>query len=706
LSGSGPVSTRIAFLLSAALAAGCGPKPVRTAPPPTDAGQVVHDAGPLDGGPLPPQAIGGPCKEDSDCNSGHCDTQPGGGYCIEGCMDNTNCPTGSACWQIAGHDAYCLQLCSSDAQCREGYACAPGADICVPIAGCTSSGDCMSGATCNLATGLCSGALGSPGIVGAPCSDDTQCTTGPYPFCIGSDQDFSGGYCSSACNSDQQCGHNGVCVPNIVQGGPGGGTFSACFAGCNGNNDCRSKYNCLNDNNQKFCFAFCVTDMDCINTGDICNPTSGLCSSPVDAGPDAGEDAGPADAGAPDAGPPDAGEPDAGPPDAGEPDAGPADAGIYVYDGGYPAPFPTPPQVIFGGGPVLTAPKFVPIFFSNDDPTQVAAILDFDNRVGATHYWATAMSEYGVGAGMATAPVYLEDVATGTLTDGSIQGWLASMIAAGKLPAPDENTLYIIHYPEWMVITTGGERSCRAFGGYHSNFTDGNKDIIYAVLPRCTDPNSPQNTLNTETGAESHEMAEASTDPQPMTNPAYYAVDNAHIEWQLSIGGVSEVGDMCAQAPGAFTTFTELPYQVQRTWSNASITAGHDPCVPELPGEVFVNAVPEMNDAIGVNIGRGPRALANGIGLDPGDSKTVSVDLYSEADAGGPWNIRVQDLGPITGGQASFSYALDRSTGVNGDKANLTVSLSAQSASGSQDIFQIVSSRGNITIVTYGIAGH
>ena len=48
----------------------------------------------------------------------------------------------------------------------------------------------------------------------------------------------------------------------------------------------------------------------------------------VDAGPDAGmPDAGLPDAGRPDAGPPDAGRPDAGPPDAGRPDAGPPDAG-------------------------------------------------------------------------------------------------------------------------------------------------------------------------------------------------------------------------------------------------------------------------------------------------------------------------------------------------------------------------------------------
>ena len=59
-----------------------------------------------------------------------------------------------------------------------------------------------------------------------------------------------------------------------------------------------------------------------------CSDTTRLMRRIVDAGVDAGPDAGPPDAGPPDAGPPDAGPPDAGPPDAGPPDAGPPDAGL------------------------------------------------------------------------------------------------------------------------------------------------------------------------------------------------------------------------------------------------------------------------------------------------------------------------------------------------------------------------------------------
>ena len=63
----------------------------------------------------------------------------------------------------------------------------------------------------------------------------------------------------------------------------------------------------------------------CSDTTQLMHPVD----AGVDAGPDAGlPDAGPPDAGSPDAGPPDAGPPDAGPPDAGPPDAGRPDAGV------------------------------------------------------------------------------------------------------------------------------------------------------------------------------------------------------------------------------------------------------------------------------------------------------------------------------------------------------------------------------------------
>ena len=83
-----------------------------------------------------------------------------------------------------------------------------------------------------------------------------------------------------------------------------------------------------------------------------------------------------------------------------------------------------------------------------------------------------------------------------------------------------------------------------------------------------------------------------------MTSPAYPLTDDAHIYWVRALGG-GETSDLCAQDPESFTEFDELPYVVQRSWSNKAASAGHDPCVPQLQGDVYFNAAPVMNDDSG-----------------------------------------------------------------------------------------------------------
>ena len=50
----------------------------------------------------------------------------------------------------------------------------------------------------------------------------------------------------------------------------------------------------------------------------------------------------------------------------------------------YPAFMPDAPQVESGGGNPLASPKFVPVFFSGDDPAMVSQLVDFHAKVGST----------------------------------------------------------------------------------------------------------------------------------------------------------------------------------------------------------------------------------------------------------------------------------------------------------------------------------
>ena len=74
-------------------------------------------------------------------------------------------------------------------------------------------------------------------------------------------------------------------------------------------------------------------------------------------------------------------------------------------------------------------------------------------------------------------------VTSSTVDDTQIQSELNSQISAGKLPAPDANTIYMIDFPKGITITQGGSSSCQAFCAYHGTFTRSGQSVYYGVLP-------------------------------------------------------------------------------------------------------------------------------------------------------------------------------------------------------------------------------
>ncbi|MEO8796339.1 MAG: hypothetical protein ABI551_00510, partial [Polyangiaceae bacterium] len=80
-------------------------------------------------------------------------------------------------------------------------------------------------------------------------------------------------------------------------------------------------------------------------------------------------------------------------------DAGDAGDAVDADNGApssvYPAPHPELPQVLSFGGPVLTAPHVVPVFFPGD--AYQAQLETYLHQLAASDYWSTTTSEYGVG---------------------------------------------------------------------------------------------------------------------------------------------------------------------------------------------------------------------------------------------------------------------------------------------------------------------
>ena len=381
----------------------------------------------------------------------------------------------------------------------------------------------------------------------------------------------------------------------------------------------------------------------------------------------------------------------------------------------YPAAFPAPPQIISGGGPVLSTPRFVPIFFSNDDPAARTRIIDFLTKVGGTNYWKVATQEYGVHAGTIGPVVDLAEMSTGTFDDTAIQAWLTGKLNADDpaFPKNDRNTVYVIHYPVGVTITQRGgfgggtSKSCVQFGGYHGDVQLDNNhrgaNVAYAVIPRCAGFNQ-MTAADTLTSTESHELVEAATDPYPHSNPANAQVDEDHLYWGFLIGG-GENGDLCAQDPSSFTIFPELPtYMVQRSWSNEAIMAGHDPCVPAPDPKVqpYFAAVPELNDVISLNFGQQINML--GVQIPVGQERTIDLDLFSDGDTGGPWTVKVRDGASLTGGTASLGFMLDRNHGQNGEKIHLTIKSTRRSQFGAAS-FAVISQLGGAQHIWFGLVG-
>lgn len=371
---------------------------------------------------------------------------------------------------------------------------------------------------------------------------------------------------------------------------------------------------------------------------------------------------------------------DAAPPsDGGGADTGDSNSG----DGGvpgYPAFVPDIGRISNQGGTVLTSPKIVSVTWSTD--TNASSLQDFGDKIGASSYWKAIAGEYGVGAatsGMANH-VVITTPSPNPWDDQAIESWIIQQLtdtATSKWPSPDAQTVYIVYTPPGVKVTSSGQDACQTYSGYHSEVTVGsNAHVLYGlVVGEC---NGPDTVLNAATETSAHEIVEAATDPHTNSDLAYTQFDNAHWAWEMFQQNQDEVADACENYNESYyMEGADLPYYVQRSWSNASAIAGHDPCVPAVKAPYF--NVTQLNpDAISVVVDpQATKPLATtGYHIPVGQTKTFSVGLYSDAPTAGAWTVKaVEGDGMSTPAASVLTISTDKSSGQNGDKINLTVKV-------------------------------
>ena len=329
------------------------------------------------------------------------------------------------------------------------------------------------------------------------------------------------------------------------------------------------------------------------------------------------------------------------------------------------APHASAPFLESAGGPTLTAPKIQPIFFTGDTTmqTQVESFLAMLASPSMT-YWSTTTSEYGVGA-LTVLPTIVETAAVPT-TDAALQTYLATQLDGHHAGwTYDAQTIYAVFLPTANFTAFGNSKACQSFGAYHDEaLGQGGISIVYALMPRCP------GGVDTLTISTSHEFVEAATDPYVQTNLAYGTVDPVHAAWGIVPG--AEAGDFCEFVDAANQRLVGN-FAVQRTWSNASAAAGHDPCVPLLADMPYMGATPKLLDSTFFPLS-GVYTDATTVAM--GSSKVIEINLFTDAPVATDFNVDVLDIFGSFGGSGappSLTFEWDKQHGNNGDVLHLTV---------------------------------
>lgn len=220
----------------------------------------------------------------------------------------------------------------------------------------------------------------------------------------------------------------------------------------------------------------------------------------------------------------------------------------------------------YRGGPLIQHVKVFDVFYSPG--YQFKSMLEgyYAAVTSSAHF--DMLSEYNVANYKISRGTFIgsyEDSNPNPATVTPLQdpgAYLRGLITAHKVPAPDDDTLYMMYFPSGIDPYLQGTASCitaRTFCAYHNSFTIGNQLVRYGVMPdvtagMCAGGCGPMDRFQSLCEVSSHELVEAVTDP------------DANGSWvDTMTQGCGEIGDICA-GPGANGTIAG--YTVQKEWSN------------------------------------------------------------------------------------------------------------------------------------------
>ncbi len=356
---------------------------------------------------------------------------------------------------------------------------------------------------------------------------------------------------------------------------------------------------------------------------------------------------------------------------------------VATDTGGYPAFAPDMPQIVNLGGNILSAPRVVTVTWTAD-PNE-ATFEAFGDAIGASNYWSKTTNEYGISPATsgATNHVEIQTAPPTKMTDTALDTFVADQVGGAPgtgWPTNDANTVYILYLPETFELTSDGSDACTVEDGYHDEtFTTANDSVVYAVIVEGCHDTEDVVSFSTETA--SHELVESSTDPFIQDKLAWDTFDADHYAWEMWTQKQDELADACQDNDDAYyTDVAPFAYALQRSWSNASAAAGHNPCVP-VPSVPNYSAVAMNPVPITLTVNT-KTVSTKGFTIPVGQTQTIQVGLYSDAPTS-DWTVSVvEGDGFSTPSTSHLTITQSATSGNNGDVINVGITTTATNARG------------------------
>jgi MYXO-CTERM domain-containing protein len=229
------------------------------------------------------------------------------------------------------------------------------------------------------------------------------------------------------------------------------------------------------------------------------------------------------------------------------------------------------PHLGYGGGALIQHVKVVDVFYSPGHKYKTM-LEDFYKAITqSAHFdWLVEYNSVNYKIGRGSFVTSFEDTNVNPTTVKTVnpETWLKGLLTAKKLPAPDDDTMYMLYFPSGVDPSDGSGSSCILNGGYcayHSSFaTTGGQMVRYGVMPdmeagSCNKGCGPPGFVSF-TDVSSHELIEAVTDPD---GSGWYD-DGAPSN---SASNCGEIGDICAVG-GMGEVGMVNGFFVQNEWSN------------------------------------------------------------------------------------------------------------------------------------------